>query len=550
MPRTEAAFPWRTWRSVVARVVLCAARAIAAAGLLMLSMGAGAWEHEGSKVEFSEYREGIIEALREKNRPYFLLFSAEWCHWCHEFGDNTLTDDRVAEYLNANYTSIFIDADVHSAAYLKYRATGLPFTVFLNPDTSPHFRYSGTLYAYDFLTVLKQVNMNVAQGISVEGSDARELAYEPPAQLVRAELENAGGKFRDGILESFDPLAHGLGKGEKALYPRTFLFLLSGNGSDIRPGAITSVHRAVDRAIERIYDPVEGGFFRFAETRDWKVPHYEKMADLNAGAVLLLYRLNEVSPTPTLVEAADKTLDYLRTTLYDRKIGVFLSFQEANTRYYALNSPQQRSTAKTPSVIEKVFTDRLAPTITYLLEVLDYRPDAELKKQIVSSVEFIAREIEAQGALKRYYTVDTAQWSGNGTLQDYALVARMFMDASLRLKSSRYRDLARLTADKAIAEFYDKSIGVLTDPSLGDTDDAEFLMEVNGLLAGTLMELNQDGAYSALVDAIVRYFSATSEIFEERLWEGENWEFTERYVPYLRAVDRYLGGPKLAAQQQ
>ena len=118
---------------------------MAAVALLVVADGVRAWEHQGSKVAFSEYREGIVEELESNNRPYFLLFSAEWCHWCHEFGDNTLTDDRVADYLNENFTSIFIDADVHSAAYVKYRATGLPYTVFLNPDTSPHFRYSGTI---------------------------------------------------------------------------------------------------------------------------------------------------------------------------------------------------------------------------------------------------------------------------------------------------------------------------------------------------------------------------------------------------------------------
>lgn len=529
--------------------MLLASRLLAAAALLALGAGARAWEHEGSKVQFHEYREGIVEALRDRNRPYFLLFSAEWCHWCHEFGENTLTDDRVADYLNENFTNIFIDSDIHSAANLKYRATGLPYTVFLNPDTSPHFRYSGTLYAYDFLTVLKQIKQNVAQGLSVEADVAKAYAYEPPKTLVLAELEGAGAHFRRGVLESFDPLAHGLGKGEKAIYPQTFLYLLGGGEDRAHQDAITSVHRAVDRAIERIYDPVEGGFFRYAETRDWKIPHYEKMADLNAGMVLLLLRLNDVSPTPTLVEAANKTLDYLRTTLYEPKLGVFLSFQEADTRYYAISTAEERKNARTPAVIEKVFIDRLALAVIYLLDVLDYHSDPRLESQIASSLDFIAAKLAADGTLDHYYTIGSGQWSGKGTLQDYALVAHMFLNAAARLDAPRYRALARQTADKAIENFYDPALGVLTDPSLGDTDDAEFLMDVNGLMAQTLIGLEAEDGYAPLVNAIVTYFSGMGEIFDERLWDGENWEFTERYVPYLRAVDSYLGTPALAAQQ-
>jgi uncharacterized protein YyaL (SSP411 family) len=532
------------------RVTMLACRVVAMVSLLVLASGARAWEHVGSKVEFIEYREGIIEELREKHRPYFLLFSAEWCHWCHEFSEKTLTDDKVADYLNANYTNIFIDADIHSAAYLKYRATGLPFTVFLNPDMSPHFRYAGTLYADDFLAVIRQVKMNVAQGRSVEGNGAKEYVYEPPEKLALAELEDTGDGFRRGVLESFDPLEHGLGKGEKAVYPRTFLYLLSGGEGEARERAITSIHRTLERAIERIYDPLEGGFFRYAETRDWNIPHYEKMADLNAGTVLLLYRLNNVSPMPSLVEAADKTLNYLRTTLYNPKVGVFLSFQEADTHYYGIKSREGRGKTETPTVIDKVFIDRLAPTVSHLLDALDYRPDDQLEEQIVSSLDFVARKMGAQGALNRYYTVSTGEWSEKGTLQDYALVAHMFLNASTRLQTPRYRDMARQVANKAIEQFYDERIGVLTDPSLGDTDDAEFLMEVNGLLAQTLIGLNEDGDHGALVNTIIRYFSAMGEVFEERLWDGENWEFTEHYVPYLRAVDSYLSEPRLAARQR
>lgn len=51
------------------------------------------------------------------------------------------------------------------------------------------------------------------------------------------------------------------------------------------------------------------------------------------------------------------------------------------------------------------------------------------------------------------------------------------------------------------------------------------------------MGLDENENYAALVNVIVTYSSAMGEIFEERLWDGENWEFTEHYVPYLRTVD-------------
>ena len=521
-------------------------RYLALAALLVLTAGAGAWEHEGSKVEFSEYREGIIEELRGRNRPYFLLFSAEWCYWCHQFGEHTLRDDAVAEYLNANYVNVFIDADIHSAAYLKYRATGLPFTVFLNPDTSPQFRYAGTLYPEDFLVVIKRIKTNVTQGLSVEKSDAEAYDYDPPEKLTLSALTDSARGFRAGLLENFDPVEHGLGKGEKAIYPRSFLYLISGGKGEARQNAINVVRSTLVRAIDRIYDPVEGGFFRYAETRDWKTPHFEKMADLNAGAVLLMFQLDSLSPTPVLVEAADKTLAYLRTTLYHPELAVFLSFQQADEHYYSIKSREDRKKARTPPVIERIFIDRLAPTVSYLLDVLDYRTDDALKAQIVSSLKFIEDKIVEDGVLHRYYTVSSRSWSGKGTLQDYALVAQTFFHASKRLQSPHYRNLALKTVNKAIEKFFSEDMGVLTDPSLGGTKDPEFLMEVNGLIAQTLIGLKDAGNHGGLINAIITYFSAMGEVLEERLWEGQDWEFTERYVPYLRAAESYLNGPALA----
>jgi len=452
--------------------------------------------------------------------------------------------------LNTNYSSIFIDADIHSAAYLKYRATGLPFTVFLNPDASPQFRYAGTLYPDDFLTVIKRIKTNVSQGLSVEENDAKEYAYEPPEKLALAAVKEVSSDFRTGMLENFDAVEFGLGKREKAIYPKTFMYLLSGSQGKTRQAAISSVRSTLNRAIERIYDPVEGGFFRYAETRDWKVPHYEKMADLNAGAVLLIYRLNQLSPAPSLVKAADKTLDYLKTKLYEPDLGAFLSFQQADEHYYTIKSREDRKRAETPKIIEKIFVDRLALTVSYLIDVLDYREDDAFKRQIVSSLDFVEGKMAQGGTLNRYYDVPAKEWSGKGTLQDYALVAQMFLSASTRLQSPRHRDLARQTVDKAIEKFYDERLGVLTDPSVGDTDDAEFLMEINGLMAQTLIGLKEGDNYADLINGIMTYFSGIGAIFEERLWDGVNWEFAERYVPYLRAAERYLNGPELAARQQ
>ena len=75
-------------------------------------------------------------------------------------------------------------------------------------------------------------------------------------------------------------------------------------------------------------------------------------------------------------------------------------------------------------------------------------------------------------------------------------------------------------------------------------DDVEYLMEMNGLFSQMMLDMEivgvkkNDLRYKS--EPMITYFSAGDEILEEQIWDAENWKFAERYVPYLRAVDKYL----------
>ena len=178
-----------------------------------------AYEHHDSLVDFTEYSFEWSQSLREsadsnpESQPYFLLFSAQWCHWCHEFAEHTLVRKDVAGYLNENFINIFIDVDVHNSAYTKYRATGLPYTVFLNPDRSVYYKYAGTLYGDDFLDVIKKVASEAGVGKHAIGMESTRVSYNPPKNLNLPAVEIIPDTFVQGVLENFDPLEYGLGKG-------------------------------------------------------------------------------------------------------------------------------------------------------------------------------------------------------------------------------------------------------------------------------------------------------------------------------------------------
>ena len=509
--------------------------------VLAAAVPALAYEHHHSRVDFQDWADDVVERNRERQRPYFLLFSAEWCHWCHEFAEGALSREAVYRYLNRHFVNVFIDADIHNAAYARYRATGLPYVVFLRPDGSIHFRYSGTIYADQFVDVLRDIRQTIDEGISIPGQDIELDPYEPPETLEIAELIALSRSFSEGILENFDPREHGVGRGEKAILPRTFLYLLKQARDEERAAVVEGVGKAMDRAIEAIYDPVEGGFFRYAETRDWRIPHYEKMADLNAGAVLVLHRLAELSPSVQLAGAGERTTGYLRSTLYEPRLGTFLSFQGADTRYFRLDAAR-RETARAPLVADKVFTDRLAVTLEHLLDILPHADDPALKRQVAGSLEFLASMAEGRDGLRRYHVLADGTWQGDSLPRDYALVARVFQKAARRFSEPRFARIGASVIESAVSRFYDADRGIFVDPSFAGDDSTEYLMEMNALLALAMMGLDEDGIGQRLdvVESLMTYFSGVGELLDERLWESTDWEIMEAYVPYLEAIDAWL----------
>ena len=511
--------------------------------LTILINHAEAFEHEESSINFQDYSRDVIKQNRDKNKPYFLLFAAQWCHWCDLFIEETLSKEKVYTYLRNNFTNIFIDVDIHSSAYRKYKATGVPFTVFLNPDGSPYYKYAGALYAKEFLEVIQDVHKNISENRSVDGEENYHIEYEPPTELKTADLEKIREMYQQGILDNFDLKEFGLGTGEKSILHQTFLYLLDSLRGQDRKDAIRWISKTLEKAVENIYDSVEGGFFRYAEKKDWDVPHYEKMADLNAGAVKVLYEINKQSPSPYLKKAADKTVQYLTSTLYDSNIGSFLSFQEADTSYYFLNKKNRKHNQR-PNVVEKVFTDRLAKTLFYLIDVLEFNTNYELQEKVKKSLDFMAKMILKNEEIYHYYSISERQWLSNGSLPDYANSAILFFKAAKKFQNKIYNEVAMKILRLSKKSFFDAEKMIFFDPTMDSLDDVEYLMEMNGLFAQMMLDMEiieekkDDLRYKS--EPMITYFSAMDEMLEEQIWDAENWKFAERYVPYMRALDKYL----------
>ena len=90
--------------------------------------------------------------------------------------------------------------------------------------------------------------------------------------------------------------------------------------------------------------------------------------------------------------------------------------------------------------------------------------------------------------------------------------------------------------------FFDSEKRVFVDTFVEDVRAFEYLTEINGWFAQMLIGLNGylDEDSSVTPEALISYFPGIDRVLDDRIWNAKSWEFTERYVPYLKFVDKYL----------
>ena len=490
-------------------------------------------------VKFHDYSPKTFELSQKSDKPVFMLFSAQWCHWCKILEARTLKEKKVYSYLNDNFINVFIDADMRSDLVAEYDVSYLPYTIFLKPDQSVHYKYGGTLYPDDFYGLIKKMRGDILAGSKKETKP--EFVYIPPKSLDTESLKNLEDVFIKTALDNFDGENYGIGDRVKTILPYTFVYLLEHTEGAERKEARLYVTETMKKAATFMFDQVEGGFFRYTETAEWKTPHYEKMLDTNAGAARILSMLKETEKSPSLATALDKTYRYLGERLFIQKAGLFASFQIADDAYYLMDA-RQRKKQNSPAIVRKIYTDRFAEALSLLVDIKPSPETRDLKKKIKSSLLFLAKMVKTKSGISHFYSIDQKKWSYPGMLADHAGLALLFAKAYKSKGDEMYRAIATEIVDDSIRKFYNKKRRVFADKLAANRGDFEYQMAQNGKLIHAITLLDPKGKreeWKRALDGSLTFFSGVDAIFEERAWNAANFLFMEKYAPYLFAIKSY-----------
>lgn len=298
-----------------------------------------------TKVSWLPWSEESFKKAKELDKPILLDISAVWCHWCHVMDKTTYSDNSVGQLIEEKFVPIRVDRDQRPDIDKRYNMGGWPTTAFLTPDGEV---LTGGTYIppQQMMALLEQVITFYKKNKNNIKSRIKELEKaELPSMefgLGREVFLSVVDDLTLEIASRFDPVYGGFGSAPKFPHSGALRLMLLHYHQQEHEAALKIVKKTLTEMRKGgVYDKEEGGFFRYSTTRDWSIPHYEKMCEDNAQLLVNYLETYQVTGENVFRDTAKGIISYVNTKLSDQENGGFYGSQDADEAYYKLSLPER-----------------------------------------------------------------------------------------------------------------------------------------------------------------------------------------------------------------
>ena len=384
-------------------------------------------------ITWYEWDEDSFRLAEVLELPVMLYITASWCEPCHLMEETILTNPDVVTAINDGFIPILVDADKRPDLDSRYNKGGWPTTAFLNAAGE-------VLESHNFLTVeqmlslLRRVKAGYEEG--EEASLAPTIGVRPGVRLADVEERPpAVGELTVDLVEAvaqevlgaFDPEHGGFGDAPKFHHADVLEFALAVAHRTGDEGVGKVVHKSLAAVAQGgLYDQVGGGFFRYATTADWSVPHYEKMSGDQAQLLALYLRAYQATGRQIYWDTARGILGYLDTVLWDRDRGYFYGSQEADPVYYTLDA-EERAAHQAPYVDKTAYTERNGAVASAYMLASAVLNDPRYADLAIRALEYLWQKSYQEGLGMHHYLDNQPRVPG--LLVDQVSMASAWLDA-------------------------------------------------------------------------------------------------------------------------
>ena len=404
-----------------------------------------------------------------EQKPILLFVGTAWCRWTAEMDRFSFRDPRVVQLAADRFVPVRVDAERRPDVSARYTLDGWPTTAFLTPD--------GDLLgggAYLDADALTQVLADVAAAFAARRADidaradrAAGVAHIDGHAPDGAELDDGADRWlRDLLTARFDETWAGFGGGPKRVEADALAAALRLCRRTRDPGLTRVVTRTLDAmAGGGLWDPVDGGFFRYCAGRDWSEPAPEKLLLPNARLLDLYLTASTLFEREDYADRARALVRFAHATLADPDGGFFASQRGTPDPDRPGHSPVPGAGA----IDRTVYTDATAVMASAYVHGASVLDDRSLLEFAAESVDRVVGATYERGAgVGHAATGDAAP---RGLLADQVLASAALLDLYEATGQPVYLDMPRELMAYCRHALWDDAGGFLDrDPTLTGPD--------------------------------------------------------------------------------
>ena len=490
-----------------------------------------------SKINWLEWSKESFEKARKEDKPILLDLTAVWCHWCHVMDMTSYSDNEIAEIINKGFVPVKVYIDKRPDIRERYNMGGFPSTVFLNPDG---YIIAGETYVPPgrFKLVLETVKSTYKN----KKEEIKQRIIEATERIKR-EKEISKAKINENIVkeillsaeDNFDSFYGGFGTQPKFPSPEVLDLLFLQYQKTKNKKYIDMALKTLDGMHEGIYDKTDFGFFRYSVTQDWKMPHYEKMLDTNAGLLRNYAVAYDVTKDEKYKKIVEETIEYINKFLSDQKNSGFYGSQDADEEFYHLN-PEERKKKQYPHVDKTIYIDWNSMIISSYIKAGAILNDKKVIEFAIKTVDFILeRCYDRENCLFHFFD---GKAKINVLLSDNIYFLNCLIDVYFITQNKKYLEKIEELAEFILRNFYDNENHGFFDRLLKEED------------LGTLKHRDKqflENSFSAIV--FLRLYLLTKEEKYKQAAENTLLYFADSYLNfgyfaamYATAVDMIING--------
>ncbi|MGD2066997.1 MAG: DUF255 domain-containing protein [Candidatus Bathyarchaeota archaeon] len=469
-----------------------------------------------TKVSWLPWSNASFKKAKKLDKPILLDISAVWCHWCHVMDETTYSDNGVARFIEKKFVPIRVDRDQRPDIDKRYNMGGWPTTAFLTPEGE--ILTGGTyIPPSQMMALLDHTSSFYYKNKGNIKSKIKELEKEPELQPA----DSLGNEVFLSIIDDltlwiasqFDSAYGGFGNAPKFPHSNALKLMLLQHHRQGHEATLNIVKKTLTQMRNGgIYDKEEGGFFRYSTTRDWSIPHYEKMCEDNAQLLTNYLEAYQVTGDTIFRDTAKGILSYVNTKLSDQQKGGFYGSQDADEIYYKLNM-RERKKRTAPRIDQTIFVNWNAMMSSAYLLAAAVLGDLSYQEFALKTVNLLLEtSFSPKNGTAHYLMEGKSHLSG--LLTDQAYMMKCLIECYQTTADRAFLTKAENLADFMLNKLWSKTGGFYDKPKESDALGALKLLDKplneNSIAACAFLRLYNHTGNQQYLDAATKtleYFS-------------------------------------------